>query len=88
MHRLLPFVLFFVIMLSVIGGAHYYIWARLVRDMALPPAWHRALTLGLVVAFVLIPVSFFLRRSGVPFTVPLFSTRVPGNGWRWLSNDV
>ncbi|HEV8549085.1 MAG TPA: metallophosphoesterase [Polyangiaceae bacterium] len=71
MHRLLPFALFFLIMLTVIGGVHYFIWARLVRDMALPPAWQRTFTTALVVLFLLIPTSFFLRRSGVPFTVPL-----------------
>jgi predicted MPP superfamily phosphohydrolase len=70
MPRLLSFALFFTIMLTVVGAVHYYVWARLVRDLALPPAWHRAFTAGLVILFVLIPLSFFLRRVGVAWTVP------------------
>lgn len=71
MPRLLSFALFFVVMLSAMGGVHYYIWARLVRDVGLSPPWHRALTTMLVVLFLLVPLSFFLRRSGAPWTLPL-----------------
>jgi predicted MPP superfamily phosphohydrolase len=71
MSRLFSFALFFSIMLTVVGGVHYYIWARLVRDPSLPAFAYRALS-GLVVGlFVLVPVSFFLRRSGAAWTVPL-----------------
>ena len=35
------YVLFFFVALLVMGGAHYYVWARLVRDAALPPPWSR-----------------------------------------------
>ncbi|HWP08108.1 MAG TPA: metallophosphoesterase [Polyangiaceae bacterium] len=71
MSRLVSFALFFTIMLTLVGAVHYYIWARLVRDLALPPAWHRALTTGIVVLFVLIPLSFFVRRTGAAWTVPI-----------------
>ena len=71
MSRLLSFALFFTVMLTVVGAVHYYVWARLVRDLALPPVWHRALTLALVSLFVLVPLSFFLRRTGAAWTVPL-----------------
>ena len=71
MSRLLSFALFFTIMLTVVGAVHYFIWARLVRDLALPPPWHRGLTTALVVLFVLIPLSFFVRRSGGAWTVPV-----------------
>src|SRR6187455_3234008 len=71
MSRLLSFALFFTIMLTVVGGVHYYIWARLVRDLGLPAVWHRALTAAIVVLFLLIPLSFFVRRSGGAWTVPL-----------------
>jgi hypothetical protein len=71
MPRLVSFALFFAIMLTVVGAVHYYVWARLVRDLALPPAWHKAFTAGLVVLFLLIPLSFFLRRTGMAWTVPL-----------------
>jgi predicted MPP superfamily phosphohydrolase len=71
MPRALSFALFFSIMLTIVGGTHYYVWARLVRDPALPSLAYRALT-GLVVFLcLLVPGSFFLRRSGRAFTRPL-----------------
>src|SRR4051812_27722159 len=71
MPRLLSFAIFFAVMLTVVGAVHYYLWARLVRDLALPPVWQRSLTVGVITLFVLIPVSFFLRRTGAPASVPL-----------------
>jgi predicted MPP superfamily phosphohydrolase len=70
MSRLLSFALFFTIMLTVVGATHYFVWARLVRDTALPQAWQRALTALLVALFALIPVSFFLRRAGAAWSIP------------------
>ncbi|HEY4103236.1 MAG TPA: metallophosphoesterase [Polyangiaceae bacterium] len=63
MTRALTFVLFFAIMVSLVGGAHYYVWSRLVRDPALPPAATHALTYCLIFLFVAIPGTLFLRRS-------------------------
>src|SRR6478735_6533643 len=71
MSRLLSFALFFTLMVAVVGGVHYYIWARLVRDLGLPPMWQRALTTVLIALFALIPLSFFVRRSGGAWTVPV-----------------
>ncbi len=63
MPRALSFVVFFAVALTVAGSLHYYVWARLVRDLALPLVWHRVLT-GLVIAlFVSIPFTFSLARS-------------------------
>lgn len=63
MPRTLSFVLFFTVALSLAGSLHYYIWARLVRDLALPVLWHRVLT-GLVIAlFLSIPITFTLARG-------------------------
>jgi len=70
MSRLLSFALFFTIMLTVVGATHYFVWARLVRDTALPQSWQRALTAVLAGLFVLIPVSFFLRRAGAAWSIP------------------
>jgi len=69
--RLLSFAVFFVVMLSVMGGAHYYAWTRLVRDLALPTAQQRVLTIVIVTLFVTVPMSFFVRRSGSALGVPL-----------------
>jgi predicted MPP superfamily phosphohydrolase len=71
MSRVVSFALFFSIMLTIVGGVHYYIWLRLVRDPALPPLAFRVLTGVVLGLFVLVPVSFFLRRSEAGFTVPL-----------------
>jgi predicted MPP superfamily phosphohydrolase len=69
--RVLSFALFFLLMLSVVGGVHYYAWARLVRDLALPPSQQRMLTLGFAVLFALVPLSFFVRRASSVLAVPV-----------------
>ncbi len=72
MSRLLTFALFFTILVTLVGGAHYYLWTRLVRDPALPQAATRALTYGLIGLFVAIPGTLFLRRSSIAgLTEPL-----------------
>lgn len=63
MSRLLSFLVFFVVMTSVVGGAHYFVWARLIRDAQLPPAAHRALTVLLVLLFLSIPGTLLSFRS-------------------------
>ncbi len=45
MARLLPFLTFVVIALLLLGGMHYYVWARLVRDPQLPPSAARFTTI-------------------------------------------
>jgi predicted MPP superfamily phosphohydrolase len=71
MPRLLSFALFFSVMLALVGAVHYYIYARLVRDTVLPEPWQRVATVGIVAMYLLVPVSFFLRRTGLAFTVPV-----------------
>jgi predicted MPP superfamily phosphohydrolase len=71
MPRLVSFALFFTVMLSLVGAVHYYLWARLVRDTVLPPAWQRLGTATVVALYLLVPVSFFLRRTGHAWAVPL-----------------
>jgi len=61
--RALSFALFFVVALSLAGSLHYYVWARLVRDLALPVAWHRGLTALVVGLFLSIPLTFTLARG-------------------------
>lgn len=62
MSRLLPFLVFFAIALSLMGGMHYYVWARLVRDPHLPPAAARALTLLIVALGVSMPLALIAAR--------------------------
>ncbi len=61
--RSLGFVVFFAILLLLVGSVHYWFWARLVRDVQLPPGWQRGL--GVVVALLglSIPATFFLSRA-------------------------
>ena len=65
MTRLLTFALFLSIMITLTGSAHYYLWSRLVRDPGLPPSAARALTYALILLFLAIPGSLFLRRSAL-----------------------
>ncbi|HET9932041.1 MAG TPA: metallophosphoesterase [Polyangiaceae bacterium] len=63
MSRALSFAIFFSVMLSLVGGAHYYLWARLVRDPGFSPGIFKALTAALVALFVSIPLSLVLART-------------------------
>jgi predicted MPP superfamily phosphohydrolase len=59
----LSFALFFAIALSLLAGLHYYVWARLVRDLGLSAVAHRVLSALVVALFLSIPVTFTLLRS-------------------------
>lgn len=52
------YVLFFLIGSVIMGSAHRYVWARLVRDTALAGPWARIATLAIVGLFVLLMASF------------------------------
>jgi predicted MPP superfamily phosphohydrolase len=60
---LLSFVVFFGVALSIVGGMHYYIWTRLVRDTDVAEPWRRLLTIGIVAAAVAVPVAFLAMRA-------------------------
>jgi len=54
----------FLLVISVILGLlHRYIWARLVRDVAWPPPWGRALTVALVALAALIAAGLLAARQ-------------------------
>ena len=63
MSRTLSFAIFFAVAISVVGGMHYYIWTRLVRDTDVGEPWRRLLTIGIVALAVAVPISFFLMRA-------------------------
>ncbi len=54
--------IFLTFVLTVSSSIHYYLWARLVRDVAWPAATHKGLTILLVGLAVLLPLSFILMR--------------------------
>ncbi len=64
MSRALSIAVFLSIALSLIGLVHYYIWARLVRDLTLPAGTHRALTAAIVVLFLMVPSWIWFSRMG------------------------
>jgi predicted MPP superfamily phosphohydrolase len=55
-------VLFFSIFTAVVCGLHYYVWARLIRDPALPGVWPRALTAVLIGLALSMPLSLVFSR--------------------------
>jgi predicted MPP superfamily phosphohydrolase len=59
---LLPFLLFLAVALSLVGGMHYYIWVRLVRDTHLPQTWSRALTVTIVALAIAMPATVLVAR--------------------------
>ncbi len=62
MTRLLPFLVFLVVALTLVAGMHYYLWVRLVRDLQLPQPWPRALTVSIVVLGITMPAALFTAR--------------------------
>lgn len=57
------FIGFFLVFGTITALLHRYVWARLVRDAALPPVWHRTGTIALVVLAVLLWLSFPISRA-------------------------
>ncbi len=64
---------FFAVALLVMGSAHYYVWARLVRDFGLPKRWSRVATVTIALLFALLMSVFIVvrnlaRATAAPFT--------------------
>src|SRR4051812_47941142 len=57
------YAVFFTVASLVMGGAHYYVWTRLVRDAALPAPWGRLATIAIVVLFALLMGGFVAFRT-------------------------
>ena len=62
MSRPLQFALFLLVLLAVLGGMHWYLWARLVRDPQLADPWRRVLAVAIALAGASIPAGLFLSR--------------------------
>ena len=63
MSRALSFALFFLLALGITGAVHYYIWARLVRDVGLGPIPYRLLTGLFIALFLSVPLTFVLSTT-------------------------
>lgn len=57
------YLVFFAVALLVMGSAHYYVWARLVRDFALPRPWSRVATAFMIGLFTLLMSVFIVVRN-------------------------
>src|SRR3954467_881648 len=66
MSRLGGIVVFLAVALTVIGGLHYYFWARLVRDTALPAPWRQLATIALWLLALSMPATMILWRAHTP----------------------
>ncbi|MBI5500337.1 MAG: metallophosphoesterase [Deltaproteobacteria bacterium] len=68
MPRALQYVIFLTVVIAVLGGAHTYLWLRLVRDPGLPAPWRAIATWTLVALALLLPATFLLSRILSPAT--------------------
>ena len=66
MQRTLTIIVFLMVVLGILAAAHYYIWARLVRDVGCSPSTKRWLTAGVIALGLSIPTSFILSRQLPP----------------------
>jgi predicted MPP superfamily phosphohydrolase len=57
------FLIFIGVVLTIIVGVHYYLWARLVRDPLLPAPWRSLATAALVLLAISMPLAMFLSRT-------------------------
>jgi uncharacterized protein len=85
MSRTVSFAIFAGVALLFTAGVHYYIWARLVRDVALPPLAHRVLTLLVIALFASVPVALWLgRRAGADAWRPILLALWAWTGFMFL----
>ncbi len=66
MSRPYAFALFLLVLLAAFGGIHWFLWARLARDTALPEVWKRAAAVLFTFAAVAVPAGIIVARR-LPF---------------------
>ena len=66
MQRALPIVAVLLVVLGILSAAHYYIWARLVRDVGWSESTRRWLTVAVFGLGLSVPASFILSRQLPP----------------------
>jgi uncharacterized protein len=60
--RPLSFAIFLGVAVALLGGMHWYLWMRLVRDPALAEPWRRVLSISLVVLTFSVPLGMLALR--------------------------
>jgi predicted MPP superfamily phosphohydrolase len=78
--RLASFLIFFAIACGLIGGMHYYLWARLVRDPGLPQGWARPLAAVIIALGIALPLTMVGARF---LTGPVARTAI-WFGFAWM----
>jgi hypothetical protein len=78
--RALSFATFFGVSVLVLAGVHWYLWARLVRDPALPDPWRRILA----AAFLLLTLSVPIGVLALRFAPRPLDRLVPILAFTWL----
>src|SRR6185369_1075722 len=63
MGRYVSFAIFLGVACVILGGLHYYIWVRLVRDTHLPAPWRPVALASLIVLAAGLPSMSFLTRQ-------------------------
>ncbi|WP_059013016.1 metallophosphoesterase [Streptomyces specialis] len=72
-----------VVFTLLLGGTHWYLWRRLVRDVSAPGGWYRKVA---TVAAVLLPVLSLLALTGRELGVPFGALQVVSwPGYYWLA---
>jgi predicted MPP superfamily phosphohydrolase len=66
MPRALQFGIFLTVVIAVLGGSHYYLWLRLVRDTQFPAPWRSIATWVLILLALSLPATFLLSRTLSP----------------------
>ncbi len=79
MSRNLGFLVFFFVALLILGSLHYYLWARLVRDAHLSPAWQRGL--GIAAALLCLSIPFTLATARRLPASSMRAVAMPGYVW-------
>jgi uncharacterized protein len=65
--RIVPYLSFIAVSLLLLGGMHYYVWARLVRDPQLPPGAARLAGALIATMALVLPATLILSRTrGAP----------------------
>ncbi len=78
--RALSLAVFLVVAVALLGGMHWYLWIRLVRDPALAEPWRRILSVALVVLTFSVPIGMLaLRLAPRPL-----DRLVPAVAFTWL----
>ncbi len=62
MNRALSLATFLAVALAILGGMHWYLWARLVRDPALAEPWRRGMSVALLVLTFSVPIGMLALR--------------------------